>query len=89
MFFFPKDLFSQNIFCFCFSRASSVTSVISVDRPQDGKFQSFSGGRAMAVNGVQTSGIALAGAPRAASAPQGQIREEFPETWIWESAIAE
>ena len=43
----------------------------------------------MAVNRVETSDMALGGAPRAASAPQGQIREKFPETWIWKSAIAE
>ena len=61
--------------------------MISVNRPQP-RLGGFSARGAMAMDSVEAAprmAVGGGGGPP----PTGQIRREFPETWIWESAVAE
>ena len=63
--------------------------VFSVNRAKSGGHhaRAFSAGAGVAMDMVESRSMALGGG--AASAPEGQIRKEFPETWIWATATAE
>ena len=61
--------------------------MISVNRPQP-RYGGFSAKGAMAMDSAEIGPMRAVGGG-AGPPPAGQIRREFPETWIWESAVAE
>ena len=70
----------------CGATNSITANILSVDQPQvwgrGAASDSFGGAKMMAMSG------GVVGAANGGSAPTGQIRTKFPETWIWTDSVA-